>query len=101
MEENKVLTIEIPEEATVIVQKYDVERSSRRDIILYIMQNNINIPEDRFERYQKEYDEKYFAFETAKGEIEKQYVIPATGGKKCNWSLDYSSNIITVTLVEE
>lgn len=99
--DNNTFTIEIPEEITTIVQKYDVERSSRRDIILYIMQNNINIPVDRFDRYQKEYDEKYFSFETAKGEIEKQYVLPATNGRKCNWTLDYGTNIITVTYLED
>lgn len=100
MEENKILTIEIPEEITTIVQKYDIERSSRRDIIVYIMQNNLDIPEERFEKYQKEYDEKYFSFEVAKKEIEKNYIIPLTKGALCDWSLDYGTNIITITLKE-
>lgn len=99
--EEKTMTIEIPENVTNMVQRFDIERSSRRDIIINIMQNNYDIPADRFDRYQKEYDEKYFAFETAKTEIEKNYVIPATGGRKCNWSLDYATNIITITFVED
>ena len=64
------------------------------------MENNVNVSDERFQQYQKEYDEKYFSFETAKMEIEKNYVKPLIKDKTCNWSLDYSSCIITITLQE-
>lgn len=96
-----IKTITIPEEIRDMVQKANVERDSRRDILTYIMSHpDIDIPEERFTRYQKEYDEKYLAFEQAKGIIEKEYVVPATDGKASNWSLDYSSCVVTITINE-
>ena len=96
----KIMTITIPEEVRNKVQKADIERSSRRDIITYIMEKDINISEERFKEYQKEYDEKFFEFEQAKDEIEKNYVVPATEGKASNWSLDYSSCVVTININE-
>lgn len=94
-------TIIVPEEIRNKAQKANVERDARRDILIYIMQNNVNISEERIANYQKEYDEKYFEFEQVKSTIEKEYVMPATGGKASNWSLDYSSCVVTITLPDE
>ena len=96
-----IKTITVPEEIRNRVQKANVERDARRDILLYIMQNDINIPEERIVRYQKEYDEKYFEFEQAKSVIEKEYVVPATNGKTLNWSLDYATCVVSITLPDE
>ena len=96
-----IKTITVPEEIRDRAQKANVERDARRDILLYIMQNDINIPEERIARYQKEYDEKYFEFEQAKTIIEKEYVMPATDGKALNWSLDYHTCIVSITLPDE
>ena len=91
----KIITI--PEERTIEVQKADVERSARRDIIVYLMEHpEINVDENRRSEYQKEYDEKYLAFEQAKSRIERDFVIPTTEGKASNWTLDYSTNEITI-----
>ena len=96
-----IKTITVPEEIRDLAQKANVERDARRDILLYIMQNNIDIPEERITRYQKEYDEKYLAFEKAKSVIEKDYVKPATDGKALNWSLNYSDCVVSITLPDE
>ena len=97
----KTIEITVPEYIRDQAQKANVERDSRRDILTYIMSHSdIDIPEERFIRYQKEYDEKYLAFEQAKGIIEKEYVVPATEGKASNWSLDYSSCVVTITINE-
>lgn len=96
-----IKTITVPEEIRDRAQKANVERDARRDILLYIMQNDINIPEERIARYQKEYDEKYFEFEQVKTIIEKEYVMPATDGKALNWSLDYHTCIVSITLPDE
>ena len=96
-----IKTITIPEKIRDMVQKANVERDSRRDILTYIMANtDINIPQERIADYQKEYDEKYFAFEKAKGIVEKDYVMPATEGKASNWSLDYPSCVVTIIINE-
>lgn len=96
-----IKTIIIPENIRDMAQKANVERDARRDILTYIMQNNLNISEERIANYQKEYDEKYFKFEQVKNTIEKEYVMPATEGKASNWSLDYSSCVVTITLPDE
>ena len=96
-----IKTITVPEEIRDLAQKANIERDSRRDILLYIMQNDVDISKERIARYQKEYDEKYFAFEQAKSKIEKEYVMPATNGKALNWSLNYSNCVVTITLPDE
>lgn len=98
---SKTIKITVPEEVRDIAQKANIERDARRDILTYIMANtDISIPEERIAQYQKEYDEKYLAFEKAKNIIEKDYVMPATEGKASNWSLDYSSCVVTITINE-
>ena len=95
----KVITV--PEEIRDLVQKANVERDARRDILIFLMGNNdVNISPERFDRYQKEYDEKYLAFEQAKRKIEQEYVLPAVDGKSNNWSLDYSTCEITININE-
>ena len=92
----------VPEELRTKVQRANVERDSRRDILLYIMSHDdIDISEERITRYQKEYDEKYLEFEQAKSIIEKEYVMPATDGKALNWSLNYHTCVVSITLPDE
>ena len=95
----KVITV--PEEIRDLAQKANVERDARRDILTYIIGNSeINISPESFDKYQKEYDEKYLAFEQAKRKIEQEYVLPAVDGKPNNWSLDYSTCEITINVNE-
>ena len=96
----ETLTIHITDEEVSNVQKCDIERCSRRDIITHIIQNGLTVNPERFDTYQKDYDEKYYAFENAKSEIEKKYVLPAVGGRRCDWNLDYNSNTLTITVME-
>ena len=98
---NKIIKITVPEEVRDMAQKANVERDARRDILTYIMANtDIKVSDERISQYQKEYDEKYFAFEKVKSQIEKEYVMPAAEGKASNWSLDYDSCAITITINE-
>lgn len=96
-------TIVIPQEKINEVQRKDVDMSSRRDIITYILSNNIQIPKERFNEYQNDYSLAYINFENAKKEIEETYVdnnmLP--GEKKNNWTLDYNSNILTIFYTED
>lgn len=94
-------TIKIPESIRDKVQKAHMERDSRKDILTYILSGAANISQERLSEYQKEYDNKFFEFEKAKSEIEKEYVMPATDGKASNWSLDYSNCVVTITTVPE
>lgn len=90
-------TIVVPEDIRNAIQKANLERDSRRDILLYIMQNSINIPEEKLKAYEKEYDEKYADFEKLKTQIEKDYVLPAIApNQPKGWNLDYHSCILTI-----
>lgn len=96
-----IKTITIPAELRDKTQRANVERDSRRDILLYIMENNLNVSEERIANYQKEYDEKYFEFEQAKATIEKEYVQPAVNNQALNWSLNYDNCIVTIEVTDE
>ena len=92
----KTITIEVPEDVKNTTQRADIECSARRDIITHILEKNIAVPVERMAAYQKEYDEKYFAFEQAKSDLEREYVRKAVSNP-INWSLDYHTNIVTIT----
>ena len=96
-----IKTITIPGELRDRAQRANIERDSRRDILLYIMENNLNVSEERIANYQKEYDEKYFEFEQVKATIEKEYVQPATNNQALNWSLNYNDCIVTIEVANE
>lgn len=93
----KTITVEVPEDVKNTVQRADIECAARRDIITYILEQNLNVSPERMAAYQKEYDEKFFAFESAKTAIEREYVRTKVD-KPLNWSLDYHTNIITINI---
>lgn len=97
------LSIKIPEDIKNFAQKCDIEKDSRRDIIIYILQNDISVINEKFDKYQKEYEEKFFAFEEVKKLLEKNFVIPnIPKNKKLKyWSLNYDSSIITIEVIED
>lgn len=95
-----MVTITVPEEIKNATQRADVECSARRDIITYIMEKNLAVPAERFAEYQKDYDDKYFAFEQAKSKIEKEYVRKAVENP-VSWSLDYHTNVVTIVTPED
>lgn len=95
-----MVNITVPDEVRIATQRADIECSARRDIITHILEKNIQIPAERFEAYQKEYDDKFFAFEQAKQRIEKEYVRPVVANP-ISWSLDYNTNIISVVTLED
>ena len=94
-----IINVTIPESIKNLAQKFDIEKNSRQDIIFNILFNkNINISKERFDEYQKDYENKYFAFEQIKKEIEKQYVLPAIKDKSSfiSWILDYDTSTIVI-----
>lgn len=95
-----MVTITVPEEVKNATQRADIECSARRDIITHIMEKNIAVPAERFAEYQKEYDDKFFAFEQAKNRIEREYVRKAVDNP-VSWSLDYHTNVVTIVTPED
>ena len=74
------------------IQRADVACSAHRDIITFILSNNIDIPAERFQAYQAEYEKKFSAFEQAKEDLQQKYLagIPAI-----NWNLEYATCELT------
>lgn len=91
-------TVTVPEEVKIATQRADVECAARRDIITHILEKNIAVPAERFAEYQAEYDDKFFAFEQAKSCIETEYVRTVVPNP-VSWSLDYHTNVVTITEV--
>lgn len=95
-----MVTITVPEEIKNATQRADIECAARRDIITHIMEQNIAVPAERFAAYQKDYDDKFFAFEQAKSVVERDYVRKAVENP-VSWSLDYHTNVVTIVTQED
>lgn len=70
-----------------MVQKADIEMSSKMNLISFIISRNMDIDTERFRQYEKEYQEAFFAFEAAKEAIVKKYL----NNVNANWTLDYAT----------
>lgn len=90
-----MVKFEIPNELKDKIQKADIKRSATRDLILYIMQNEVDIPEERLEMLKEQYTMEYYDFERYKSDLEKDYIEPKFKNN-VNWNLDYSTGIVTI-----
>jgi len=79
-------TIIVSTEDRDMVQRADVEMSSRRDVITFMINNNMNISTERFNEYQNDYNNKYLAFEQAKQYLQDKYL---SNTPVINWHLNY------------
>lgn len=93
----------IDEELCNKIQRYNIERDARKDIITYILQNDLNIPQERFDKYQAEYEEKFLLFDQAKKELETKYILPIVDLKiqRYNWNLNYSDRILHIEIIDK
>lgn len=95
MEENKEITIEIPEAVVNFIQRLDIECQSYKNIISYILTHeDMNITTERFKQYQEDYQNTLYAFEIAKQELEQQYIDISLNN--IPWHLNYKTNKITI-----
>ena len=93
--------INVPEDIRNIVQKYDLEKQSRQEIIIYILQHNVNISKERFKQYEKEYKEKFISFEILKELLENTFIFPNIHNKKLiSWNFNYYISKIEVKVKE-
>lgn len=95
MDKNKEIIIDIPEEIVNFIQRLDIECQSYKNIISYILiHNDVNISNERFKQYQENYQKTLYAFEIAKQELEKKYVL--NNFSNCSWRLDYKTNSLFI-----
>lgn len=84
--------IRVTEEDRNAVQRANVEASSLANLITFMISNNMDITNERFQDYEKRYQEAYGAFEREKAKIEKKYLV---GLNATSWALDYETCEIT------
>lgn len=101
MEDN--IQIEISTELRDDIQRANIEFESYYNILTYILNNNIDIPKERFNQYLKKYDEKLLLFNQLKNKLEKEYInINKKDDKNIyQWQLDYNTSIVTVNIIKE
>ena len=93
-------TIKIDEKIRDLVESYDYEYNSRKELIAFMLSNNMDINTDAFRKYQKEMQEFLVQFNTAKEEISRKYVENLLEGRNAKWTLDYATCDLTIEFTE-
>ena len=94
-----IIKVEIPEQFIYLMQEAELNYIARKDVLKEILMNdNINISNERFEIYQKELEQKNFIYNRFKNELEKLYIYPNINDdtKLLSWAINYSTNILTI-----
>lgn len=97
---NEIKVIKVEPSVRDYVEGLDYEYSTRRDLVAFMISNNMDTTTDSFEKYQKEMGEYSVKFKLAKQEIEDQYVKPIIGDKKVRWVLNYRDCELTITFLD-
>lgn len=97
----KKIKINIPIEIKNLIQKFDIEANSRKEIIEYVLLNNIDITNKHFQQYQEDYEKRLYEFNIAKQELTNKYILPELKkNSKYNWKLDYTTSVLTIEVDE-
>lgn len=98
----KMIEVEIPEEEMLEVFRYDIETKSRKEIIIELLSNeDIHVSEERFQKYQQEYADRYVIFDALKQRLQNRYILPVIGDHQCTWSLSYQTSKIAITIEDD
>jgi hypothetical protein len=84
--------IRVTEEDRNAVQRANVDSASLANLISYMISNNMDISNERFQEYERKYQEAFLNFEKEKTNIEKKYL---KGLTYTSWALDYETCEIT------
>lgn len=84
--------IRVSEEDRNTVQRANIESTSLANLISFMIANNMDVSNERFQEYERKYQEAFETFEKAKSMIEKKYL---KNLKQTSWTLDYESCEIT------
>lgn len=95
--ETKIL---ISEELSNYIEGLSYSAASLRDLLLDAAERGLQWS-PAFERWEQKYIETDAEFQVAKGQLEREYVLPKIGDKRVNWTLDYNTRTVTIVEVEE
>lgn len=77
------------------LERLQYEVQSRQSIIVYMINNGMDISTDNFKTYQNEYTDYLKQYENKKYEVEVKYVYP-NNKKAKNWNLDFASGELII-----
>ena len=97
----KHLTIEIPYEVSIKIQALQYECESRKDLLTFMINSNIDITNSNFKKYHKEYQDFFAELNVLKEEMKHTYLDPKTPGKIIRWNLDFSTHKVDCSYEEE
>jgi hypothetical protein len=82
---NKII---VSDEDRNTLQRADVECQSRANLIAFMIDKGMDISSERFQEYQRSYEQAFLAFEQAKTDLQTKYLSNVTAS---SWSLDYTT----------
>lgn len=74
--------------------------SSLRELLMEALERGLQ-DSPAFERWEQKYMEAGSELCVAKGQLEREFVLPVSEGKTVNWKLDYESCEVTIEEVSE
>ena len=89
--------ITLPEETVTCLERLDYEQNATKNLLLDAAERGISSG-DAFEHWETKFQEAFAAFQMEKNEVTEQYVRPVSEGKDSDWTLDYRTGELTVTL---
>lgn len=96
----KQINIKISEEMNNKLQALQYECDSRKDLLTFMVNNNVDINSDNFQKYHKEYQDFYAELSILKDEMQKTFLNPQVPGKIIRWNLDFTTNQVTCNYEE-
>lgn len=88
-----MINIEVSQELCDKIEALQYEVESRKDLIAFILSNDMKTNSIQFEKYNKEYLEFFKKYNLAKQELVNKYF---PNIQYSHWNLDFSSRIVTV-----
>ena len=98
------ITIVVDQELVDYIERLDFEYLSLKDIIVTYLDLHKTDTDDSainnavFTSYQNKYNKAKVEYELAKKQLTDQYIPSCLYDHKYSWSLDYSSNVLTITV---
>ena len=69
-----ITKISVPSNIVNEIQALDVEVAARRDLIAFMLTNNMNVNTEQFNKYQTEYNNYFKLFDKAKSDFENNFI---------------------------
>lgn len=92
-------SFEVEREMSNYLESLHYETEARKEIVTFMLNNNMDIKSEAFERYHSEYVELSVEYKTAKKELEKSYIsdeLREDLGGVVTWNLDFESGILSL-----